>query len=219
MNTVFKYNLFDLDGTLTDPAPGITSSVMYALERSGLAVPPREELYRYIGPPLVFSFKEYAGMDEEAAVRALGFYRERFSAGGLFENEIYPGIAELLEKLKRGGGKVILATGKPEEFAVMILEHFGILKYFDFVAGNTLDEKRPEKRDVFNHIISVFPDIGPDNTVMVGDRCYDILAAKEFSVRSVGVLFGFGSEEELKESGADMLAASAAELERLLIRE
>ncbi len=219
MKSVFKYNLFDLDGTLTDPALGITGSVMYALQRSGLPVPPREELYRYIGPPLVFSFKEYAGMDDEAAVRALGYYRERFTAGGLFENEIYPGIAEMLEKLKEGGGKVILATGKPEEFASVILEHFGILKFFDFVAGNTLDEKRPEKRDVFRHIIARFPDIGPENTVMVGDRCYDVLAAKEFAVHSVGVLYGFGTREELEAAGADMIAESVKQLREFLIEE
>ncbi|MBR0157289.1 MAG: HAD hydrolase-like protein [Clostridia bacterium] len=219
MKARFKYNLFDLDGTLTDPALGITNSVMHALEKTGLPVPPREELYRYIGPPLVFSFQTYAGMDEAAAEKALLYYRERFSAGGLFENEIYPGIAELLEELKRGGGKVILATGKPEEFAAMILEHFGILKYFDFVAGNTLDEKRPEKRDVFGHILSRYPDISGDNTVMVGDRCYDIFAAKEFGVRSVGVLYGFGSEEELRNAGADAAADTVETLRGLLIRD
>ena len=162
MKARYKYNLFDLDGTLTDPALGITNSVMYALERSGCPVPPREELYKYIGPPLVFSFMTYAGMTEAQAKQALLFYRERFSAGGLFENEIYPGIAEMLRSIKEGGGRVLLATGKPEEFAVRILEYFDILKYFDFTAGNTLDEKRPEKRQVIEHIMAHFPDLGPE---------------------------------------------------------
>ncbi|MBO4879433.1 MAG: HAD hydrolase-like protein [Clostridia bacterium] len=221
MRARFKYNLFDLDGTLTDPALGITNSVIYALERVGIEPPPREALYKYIGPPLVYSFRTYAGMDEETAVKALTYYRERFSAGGMLENEIYPGIAALLADIRAGGGRVILATGKPEEFAAKILEHFDILRYFDFVAGNTLEEKRPEKRDVFRHIIANMPEIGQDgdNVVMVGDREYDILAAKEFSFRSAGVLFGFGSEEELRSAGADMIAATVAELRGLLIED
>ncbi len=212
----FLYNLFDLDGTLTDPGPGITNSVMYALQKSGYPVPERSELYKFIGPPLVFSFKTYSGMSDEEAERALWYYRERFEAGGLFENEIYPGIPELLEKIKRGGGRIILCTGKPEEFAVRILEYFGILKYFDFAAGNTLDEKRPEKRQVMEHIMARFPDLGPENTVMVGDRRYDVLAAKELGFTAAGVLFGYGTREELEEANADMLAESVGELEKLL---
>ena len=218
MQARYKYNLFDLDGTLTDPALGITNSVIYAIGKSGLTAPPREELYRYIGPPLVYSFKTYAGMDDAAAQQALLYYRERFSAGGLFENEIYPGIPELLKQIMDGGGKVILATGKPEEFAAQILEYFDILQYFDFVAGNTLEEKRPEKRDVFSHIFAHYPDIAKGNAVMVGDRSYDILAAKEFSVDSVGVLFGYGSREELEKAGADATAETVEALKALLLR-
>ena len=217
MHPAYEYAIFDLDGTLTDPGPGITGSVAYALERMDRPVPPRRELYRFIGPPLVYSFMTFCGMDEEEAWRAVGFYRERFLAGGIFENEIYPGVAELLEKLRSGGAKIFLATGKPEEFAVRILDHFGILRYFDLAAGNTLDEKRPEKRDVIKHIISAYPDIRPDNTVLVGDSKYDIEAAKEFSFTAVGVLYGFGSAEELVTAGADLLAESVPQLETLLL--
>lgn len=219
MKARYLYNLFDLDGTLTDPGPGITNSVMYALERSGRPVPPREELYKFIGPPLVYSFRTYCGMSEEEAVRALGYYRERFSQGGLFENEIYPGIAELLRDLSIAGGKVILATSKPEEFAEQILDHFGILGYFDLVAGNTLSEARPEKKQVLDYILSLRPDVCAANAVMVGDRSYDVLAAREIPIPGVGVLFGYGSREELVSSGADHIAASVRELRKLLIEE
>ena len=217
MVSKYKYCLFDLDGTLTDPAPGITGSVEYALERFGIRVANRSELNKFIGPPLVYSFKTYFGFSDEQAKQAVVYYRERFSAGGLYENEIYPGIAELLENIKEGGGRVILATSKPEEFAEKILAHFDILKYFDFVAGNTLEETRPEKRQVIEHILSSRPDISPENAIMVGDREYDVLAAKEFSLPSVGVLFGYGSLEELESAGADMLAKDIAELRALLM--
>ena len=219
MISKYKYCLFDLDGTLTDPAPGITASVAYALEKFGIEVSERAELNKIIGPPLVYSFKTYFGFTDDMAKQALLYYRERFSAGGLYENEIYPGIAELLKNIKAGGGKVILATSKPEEFAAMILEHFDILKHFEFVAGNTLDETRPEKRQVIEHIINNYPDISSENTVMVGDREYDVLAAKEFSLPSVGVLFGYGSLEELKTAGADMLAEDVPALGALLIED
>lgn len=219
MHAKYKYNLFDLDGTLTDPGPGITNSVMYALEKSGYPVPERQELYKFIGPPLVYSFRVYSGMSDEEAEKALWYYRERFSAGGLFENEIYEGIPELLADIKAGGGKIILATGKPEVFAEKILDYFGILQYFDLVAGNTLDEKRSEKRQVLEHIFNNFPELSKDNAVMVGDRSYDIEAAAEFSIPSVGVLFGYGTREELETSGADMLAATVEELRGCLFED
>lgn len=217
MKSKFKYCLFDLDGTLTDPALGITASVAYALEKFGIEVSDRAELNKFIGPPLVYSFKTYFGFTDDMAKQAMAYYRERFSSGGLYENEIYPGIAELLKNIKAGGGRVLLATSKPEEFASMILEHFDILKYFDFVAGNTLDETRPEKRQVIEHILVNYPDISAENAVMVGDREYDVLAAKEFSLPSVGVLFGYGSLEELTNAGADMLAEDVSALGALLI--
>lgn len=217
MKSKFKYCLFDLDGTLTDPALGITASVAYALEKFGIEVSDRAELNKFIGPPLMYSFKTYFGFTDDMAKQAMAYYRERFSSGGLYENEIYPGIAELLKNIKAGGGRVLLATSKPEEFASMILEHFDILKYFDFVAGNTLDETRPEKRQVIEHILVNYPDISAENAVMVGDREYDVLAAKEFSLPSVGVLFGYGSLEELTNAGADMLAEDVSALGALLI--
>ena len=228
----YEYVLFDLDGTLTDPALGITNSVMYALKKFGISVSDRSELFRFIGPPLMYSFKTYYGFVDEKAKLALDYYRDRFADGGKFENEVYPGIAELLAELRSAGSRIILATSKPEEFSVEILEHFDLLKYFDFVAGNTLDEARPEKRQVIEHILNSVPDIRrtlrtaegrpaleTSGTVMVGDRCYDVTGAAEFGIPAVGVLFGYGTKAELEEAGAAETAVSVAALRRLLLEQ
>lgn len=211
----YEYVLFDLDGTLTDPAIGITNSVIYALEKSGATPPLREALYKFIGPPLVYSFKEYCGFTEEEALRAVGYYRERFSETGLFENEIYPGIRELLSRLRDSGTKIVLATSKPDVYSERILLHFDIRKYFFFVAGNTLSESRPEKEDVISYAIESCG-IDPYHAVMVGDRKYDILGGKKFGMRTIGVTYGYGGEKELSEAGADELAKDVDELENLV---
>lgn len=213
----YTYNLFDLDGTLTDPAPGITASVAYALERLKRPVPDIETLKKFIGPPLVHSFGTLCGLNEDEARTALAYYRERFSAGGLYENSMYPGVDALLKAIKDGGGKVVLATSKPEEFAVPILKHFGLYEYFDFVAGNTLDESRSEKRQVIAHIENSIPGFCAEEAVMVGDRRYDALAAGEFGIKTIGVLFGYGTRQELEQAGAAEFASSVEELTKLLV--
>ena len=145
---MLKYILFDLDGTLTDPGPGITNCVRYALEKFAIHPETREELYPYIGPPLTYSFQEYHGLTEAQAEQALLYYRERFSVKGLFENEVYPGIPELLAKWQGRGVELMVATSKPEEFTNRILDHFDLSRYFTFVGGNTLNEDRPTKASV-----------------------------------------------------------------------
>lgn len=214
---MYKYVLFDLDGTLTDPAIGITNSVMYALSKFGIEVQQRSSLYKFIGPPLVYSFKTFYGFTEEEAVQALGHYRVRFQNGGIFENEIYEGIPELLRQLKETGCKIILATSKPEEFAVEILKHFNIMQYFTFIAGNTLDEKRPEKEAVIKHVLANIKGITSDNAVMVGDRSYDVLGAAKFGIPCVGVSYGFGGRKELEKSGAVAVVDDVFELRSFLI--
>ncbi len=143
---------------------------------------------------------------------ALGYYREYFGAKGMFENTPYDGIAQLLEKLKAEGYTLVIATSKPEEFTVQILRHFELEQYFSFVAGNTLDESRPTKGEVIAYIKAKYPDIGFENTLMVGDRKYDIEGAKQNNMRSIGVLYGYGSEEELINAGADRLASDLGDL-------
>lgn len=209
--------LFDLDGTLTDPGLGITNSVAYALERFGITVSDRTSLYKFIGPPLRDSFMAYYGFTPGEAERAVAVYREYYSVDGLFENEVYPGIPELLAKLKGAGKRLIVATSKPEGFSARILEHFGLMKHFDFVAGATLDGSRGTKIEVMNHAITSCG-VDPADAVMIGDREFDILGAKHFGLASIGVLFGYGSREELTKAGADRLAADVTELEQLLCR-
>ncbi len=203
-----KYVLFDLDGTLTDPAEGITASVNYALKKFGRDVDDMTLLYKYIGPPLVRSFIEFEGMTQEEACEGLKYYRENFIKEGIFQNEIYVGIEELLLKLKNSGYAIILATSKPEELAEQILEHFDIKRYFDFIAGNTLDEKRQTKREVIEHILNHYPEIERENAIMVGDRRYDVEGAAQCGIDTIGVLYGYGGAEELSTAGAKLLARS-----------
>ena len=213
-----RYLLFDLDGTLTDPGLGITNAVMYALEKFGITVGTREELYPYIGPPLTDSFQRYHGLTAEQATAALAEYRVYFSDRGLFENEPYPGIAELLEELQTAGYRLIVATSKPEEFTRRILDHFGLAPYFCFVGGNTLDEKRPTKAAVLRYIRECFPDLDGANALMIGDRRYDMTGAVENGIPAIGVLYGYGSREELETAGADELAASVGALGEIIRR-
>lgn len=215
MNT-FKYILFDLDGTLTDPALGITNSVSFALKKFGIEAQ-RKELYKFIGPPLVDSFMEYYGFDYEKANKALGYYREYFSVKGIFENIIFEGVEEMLKSLKNSGKKIILATSKPEKYAVQILEYFKITEYFDFVAGATMDEKRNRKEQVIEYALKECAIKNTDEAVMVGDRKYDIEGAHQFNIKAVGVLFGYGSEEELLNAKADFLAKDIEELTKILV--
>lgn len=215
---MYKTVLFDLDGTLTDPGVGITNAVGYALQKLGRAVPPREELYRYIGPPLLPGFRRYAGLSEAEARRALGFYREYFAPKGIFENEVYPGIPQLLAALQAAGRQAVLATSKLEPFARRILEHFDLARYFTFVAGSTLEETRTEKHEVIAWALeSTHAD--PARTVMVGDRDYDVRGAAQNGIPCIGVLFGYGSRQELEDAGAAAVAADAAALQALLLAE
>ncbi len=213
-----SYILFDLDGTLTDPGPGITNSVAYALEKFAIHPQSREELYPYIGPPLTVSFQEYHGLSPQQAETALGYYREYFADKGIFENAVYEGIPAMLERLQNAGATLMVATSKPEEFTHRILEHFDLAKYFAFVGGNTLDEARPTKEAVLRHIMTQYPAISPESTVMVGDRCFDVEGAAAVGLPAVGVLYGYGSRKELMDAGAVVLAKDVTELHKILTK-
>lgn len=203
--------LFDLDGTLTNPGRGITNSVAYALNKFGIETEDKKELYKFIGPPLLDSFMKYYGFSEEEAEMAIAYYREYFRDTGIFENEVYDGIPELLEEIRNSGRKIILATSKPEEFAKRILVHFGLDKYFDFAAGATMDSSRNKKGDVIAYALKE-SGCSSENAVMVGDRLHDILGAKENGLDSIGVLFGYGSREELENAGADYIAGTVKDI-------
>ena len=221
---MFEYAFFDLDGTLTDPSLGITNSIMHALRRMSKPVPPREELYRFIGPPLIPAFEEFIGMTHEEAILALGYYREYFGVKGLFENTVYDGIGEMLCTLSNNGVKIVLATSKPEEYAAQILEHFSLDKYFTGIYGATMDEKRVAKSDVISYGIEMLTEKLDTQAeqirshgVMIGDRRHDIEGGMKCSLSTVGVLWGFGSREELETAGADRIATDIQSLTETLL--
>lgn len=208
--------LFDLDGTLTDPGAGITNSVMHALKKHGIEVNDRRELYSFIGPPLKDSFMKFCGFTEEEAMRAIEEYREYFRPYGMFENEVYPGIPALLSELKSSGKRLILATSKPDVFSIEILKHFGLYDYFDFFACATMDEKRVTKPEIIRYALDELKITDLDTCVMVGDREHDIFGAKAAGIRSIGVLYGYGTREELEKAGADAIAETVEDLLRFL---
>lgn len=213
----YKYILFDLDGTLTEPAEGITNSIKYALEKCGISGVTTEELLKFIGPPLRDTFMEFYDFSEEDAEKAVAYYREYFSGKGIFENRVYDGIPELLDKLKQKGKKLLVATSKPEKFTNQILEHFDLAKYFEFVAGATMDNSRNKKADIIRYALEHIQEKDYDRVIMVGDRHYDIDGAIANHIDSVGVLYGYGTKEELTKAGATYIVSSVKELEKLTL--
>ena len=208
--------LFDLDGTLTDPGEGITNSVAYALEKFNIIVEDKTELYNFIGPPLIDSFMKYYGMNYEDGLKAVEYYREYFGVKGIFENRVFDGIHEMLERVKKSGRTISLATSKPEVYAKRILEHFNLKKYFDFVGGATMDESRSKKSDVIKHTLQQLGVTDKSRVVMVGDRHHDIDGANQNGLDSIGVLFGYGDRAELQNAGATYIAESVDDIVKFL---
>lgn len=206
--------IWDLDGTLTDPADGITRSVQIALSHFGISAS-REELLSFIGPPLADSFAEKFGFSPEQCADAIRFYREYFSKTGLFENQMYPGIPELLQQVQASGKRNFLASSKPEIFCRKILDHFSILEPFSQVAGSDLEGKRAEKHAVIQWLLDS-SGIDPADAVMIGDRKFDVLGAAEFSIPCIGVLWGYGSREELEQAGVAAVAEDISSLCKIL---
>jgi phosphoglycolate phosphatase len=212
----YAWIFFDLDGTLTDPGEGITNSVAYALKKEGIEPPPKEELYTFIGPPLVDSFMKLYGFSRERALRAVEEYREYFRDRGIFENRVYDGIPRLLEELCAKGKRLVLATSKPELFAKRILAHFDLERYFTFAAGALMDETRTKKADVIAYALTSCGITDPSSVLMVGDRLHDVEGAKACGMDSLGVLYGYGSREELTEAGATYLAERVEDVKRFV---
>ena len=208
--------LFDLDGTLTNPGEGITNSVAYALEKWNIHVEDRTGLYPFIGPHLKDSFMDFYSFSEEQAEQAVACYREYFQDRGIFENVVYEGVEEMLKTLKASGRKIILATSKPEEFAVRILEHFHLAAYFDFIGGASMDGTRVKKADVISYALKEGKVTDLSGAVMIGDRKHDILGAAQAGLDSIGVLYGYGDEAELREAGALYLAGRVEDIAGLV---
>lgn len=208
----YQYLLFDLDGTLTDPGIGITNSVMYALRKFDIHVDDRTALYCFIGPPLRESFERFFGLSGEQNELAVQYYREYFQKQGIYENAVYDGIAALLPQLKAMGKTLIVATSKPETFAVRILQHFQLHDHFDFVAGATMDDTRNEKTDIIRYALEHCGISEKSAALMIGDRMHDVIGAKENGLDALGVLYGYGSRDELQTAGAAYLAQHPADI-------
>ncbi len=207
---------FDLDGTLTDSGPGILASVAYALRRLGVESPAPEKLRPFIGPPLLWSFGHYYGFDQDKSREALRLYREYFTAGGMFENSVYPGIPEALEKLRAAGFRLAVATAKPELFSLQIIRHFALDGYFEAVCGASMDETRTAKADIIRYAMETVS-VKAEESLMIGDREHDVLGAKAVGVGCLGVLWGYGGREELTKAGADALAETPEEMTELIL--
>lgn len=209
-----KTILFDLDGTLTDSGEGIINCVIYALERFGLPIPPREKLRYFVGPPLHESFIKQ-GVPADRAEEAVTVYRERYVPTGMFENTPYPGVRELLEALKAEKYTLFVASSKPEWMCVEILQHFDLAKYFDQICGATMDTSRTNKDAVIAYLLEL--NGISDKTIMVGDTKFDVIGAKAHGIPTVGVSWGYGSIEEMEQAGASAIACSMEELKQLLM--
>ena len=210
----YKYILFDLDGTLDDPFEGITKSVEYAMKKFGVACI-RDDLKCFIGPPLTDSFMNYFGLDEDNAKLAVEYYREYYRPTGIFQVSIYDGIPELLERLCASGCELILATSKPIVFADMILEKFGLKKYFAATFGSELDGTRVKKDEVIAYALESYP-IDKSNAIMVGDRRHDVEGAHANGLPCIGVTFGYGDRAEHIACGAEYIANDILELEAII---
>ena len=212
----FEHIFFDLDGTLTDPALGITNAIIYARKKWGLDPGKNEDYYKFIGPPMPKSFETYWGMSREDAAQTLAYYREYYTDVGLFENAPYPGMAETLQSLPDTGLRLYVATSKPTFMSVRILEKFDLAKYFVTVSGSDPSQPDSTKADVIRAARDQFG-VDMAKAVMVGDRNYDVAGAHECAIPCVGVLYGYGSRDELTAAGADYIAESVADLGRILL--
>ncbi len=209
--------LFDLDGTILDSKPGIFRSLTYALDSLSLPIPPETELMGFLGPPLPMGFEHVCRVPRESVSEAVRLYREYYNGGGKFEAAIYDGVKEVLTSLRERGIRTCITTSKPQVFARQILEHFGISSLFDGIYGSELDGSRSHKAEVMRFCMEQ-QGIEPAQAILVGDRYFDVDGAKTFSMPCVGVLYGYGTLEELQTAGAAYLASDTTALLDLLLR-
>ena len=211
----FDTLLFDLYGTLTDSTEGILNCLIYAIERMGFEVP--EDTNIFLGPPIRQSFAEFLGMNGEQVDEAVRIFRERYSDTGLFENRVYDGIPGMLERLKSGGKRLMVATSKPQVYAVRIFERFGLAQYFEIVGGAELDGSRDYKDEVIEYVLAKAGITDRSTVLMIGDRRQDVLGAHKTDIECMGILWGYGSVEELTQAGADYIARTPQEAADMLL--
>ncbi|WP_251440432.1 HAD hydrolase-like protein [Veillonella intestinalis] len=211
--------LFDLDGTLTDSAEGIKKSVIYALEKKGVPVPSDEILTLFIGPPIVDSLREHCHMNDADAEETYGYFKERYNTVGKFENKVYEDVERMLVTLRQTNTYVAVATAKPEPLAKEVLDHFGLTKYFEIIKGADNARGIVHKEDILKEALADMKEISSNRTkkeitgwYMVGDRKYDMEAAKKLNCRAVAVTYGYGTQEELEAAGADYICHTPSDV-------
>jgi phosphoglycolate phosphatase len=205
---------FDLDGTLSDPSDGITRCIQYALAKLGRPYPPKAELVQFIGPPLRWTFPRLLGSEDGDLVdKAVSYYRERFGDVGLFENEVYPGVPEMLARLQGEGHRLYVVTSKPTVYSDRIVAHFGFDRWILKVFGPHLDGRFDEKSELIGHLLHELS-LDPARTVMIGDRARDIESGKAHGTLTIGVTYGFGSEAEIAAAGPDEICCNPAEIDQ-----
>ncbi|MCQ6357781.1 MULTISPECIES: HAD family hydrolase [Bacillus] len=209
--------LFDLDGTLTDPKEGIINSVLYALEKIGIEEVNISELDSFIGPPIQQSFVDRYNMNEIEVERAVFYFREYLKQSGLLENKVYDGIGALLQELKDAGNRLFVATSKPTVFAKQVIEHFQLTSFFEEIVGSNLDGTRIKKEEIIAHILQTNEELQKEEMVMIGDRKHDVIGANSNGIASIGVLYGYGNENELSDAGASHIVKDVEELQSFCI--
>lgn len=216
MTDNFDTLLFDLDGTLTDSTEGIVRCLEYALERMEFDIP--EDTNKFLGPPLYRSFAEFCGMNEEQVNEAVRIFRERYSTVGLFENRVYEGVPEMLKRLRDGGKRIMVATSKPEVYAVRIFDRFGLSQFFEIVGGANINGTRNDKDEVIEYVLEKAGISDRSSVLMIGDRRQDVIGAHKTGLKCMGILWGFGSIEELTEAGADFIAETPEKAADMLLQ-
>ncbi len=212
----YTHLFLDLDGTLSDSAPGIVRSAQYALEAFGIHVDNLDDLLCFVGPPLEESFQEFYHLTPSQADEAVKVYRRRYEKIGVYENALYPGIPQFLDKARQAGKVLMVATSKPQRMADLVLSHFGIADRFAFVGGRE-DSSRRTKEEVIRYVMKENGLTRTEDIVMIGDRKHDVLGAKAVGLDSVGVLYGYGSRDEFQAAGATYIVDTLKELEELLL--
>ena len=206
--------LFDLDGTLTDSEEGIIRSTQYMQEKMGQRIWSAEELHFIVGPPLIQSFTKEFGMAQEMAEKAVAIFRERYATIGLFENSVFPGVVELLQALRKKGKRLAVATSKKEDLAVRILEHFEIADYFEVIGGDRREVGRDNKAKVIDYVQETMQ-ARKDDVIMIGDRKFDIEGAHAIGIPCIAVEYGYGDRDEFEAHGADYIAKTTEDVEKL----
>lgn len=219
---MYKYIFFDLDGTLTQSEFGIMAAATKALNHFGIETPSQEILKKFIGPPLYVSFHDFYKLSEEDSQEAIKIYREYYVKEGVYQAPLYPGITEMLKELKNAGCTLMITTSKPETMAVTVAKNDGIFEYFDGIIGPALDEHDPNKAILIKRALKALGTDDSDkdflkNCLMIGDRFYDIEAACEIGIDSIGVLYGYGNEQELKEAGATYIVKNMQDISKICL--